>query len=75
MTTATTFLGLLPILWAADSGSRVMKRLATPMIGGLVTDMLVTLIIIPLVYEWIQLRDLRNNTSVQAAPVSTPKSN
>ena len=75
MTTATTFLGLLPILWAADSGSRVMKRLATPMIGGLITDILVTLIVIPLVYEWIQLRRLRGETTVHAAPVSDPNSN
>ncbi len=59
MTTLTTFIGLLPILWATEAGSRIMKRLAMPMIGGLVTDTMVTLVIIPVVYEWIQLRRLR----------------
>ena len=54
MTTATTFIGLLPIMWAVEEGTRVMKRLAAPMIGGLVTDTVVTLIIIPVVYEWLQ---------------------
>ena len=59
MAVSTTFLGLVPILWATEAGSEVMKRLAVPMLGGFVTDTMVTLIIIPIVYEWIQLRRLR----------------
>ena len=63
MTTLTTLIGLTPILWATEAGSRIMKRLAMPMIGGLVTDTLVTLVIIPVVYEWIQLRRLKTGTA------------
>ncbi|MEM7183649.1 MAG: CusA/CzcA family heavy metal efflux RND transporter [Spirochaetota bacterium] len=59
MTVATTLLGLLPIMWASESGSRVMKRLAAPMIGGLVTSTILTLVLIPLVYESIQIYRLR----------------
>jgi Cu(I)/Ag(I) efflux system membrane protein CusA/SilA len=63
MTVMTTFMGLLPILWASESGARVMKRLATPMIGGLVTSTVLTLILIPLIYEWLQERRLRNGNA------------
>ena len=59
MTVATTLFGLIPIMWATDSGSSVMKRLAAPMIGGLITDTLVTLVLIPTIYEWLQLRRMR----------------
>jgi Cu(I)/Ag(I) efflux system membrane protein CusA/SilA len=60
MTVATTLTGLLPIMWATEAGARVMKRLATPMVGGLITSTILTLILIPLVYEWLQQRRLRN---------------
>jgi Cu(I)/Ag(I) efflux system membrane protein CusA/SilA len=58
MTSATTFIGLLPIMWSNDTGARVMKRLAAPMVGGLITDAFVTLLLIPVIYEWIQMRRL-----------------
>ncbi len=60
MTVMTTLMGLMPLLWATEAGSRVMKRLATPMIGGLLTSTILTLVIIPLVYEWLQQRRLRS---------------
>ncbi len=59
MTVATTMLGLIPIMWATESGARIMKRLATPMIGGLFTSTILTLILIPVIYELIQLRRLK----------------
>ena len=58
MTVATTLLGLVPIMWATEAGSKVMKRLAAPMIGGLITSTILTLIIIPVVYDWLQIRRL-----------------
>ncbi|MCB1156183.1 MAG: efflux RND transporter permease subunit, partial [Leptospiraceae bacterium] len=61
MTVSTTLIGLLPIMWSTDSGSQIMKRLATPMIGGLFTSTLLTLILLPLLYEWIQERLHKNN--------------
>ena len=56
MTVATTFLGLLPVMWGTESGSEVMKRIAAPMVGGLVSSTILTLVIIPVVYDiWKRL--------------------
>ena len=52
MTVATMLLGLLPLLWATGSGADVMKRIAAPMVGGLVTSAFLTLEIIPVVYTY-----------------------
>ena len=50
MTVATTMIGLTPIFLTEGLGSDVMRRIALPMIGGMVTTTLLTLIIIPVVY-------------------------
>jgi Cu(I)/Ag(I) efflux system membrane protein CusA/SilA len=52
MAVSTTFIGLLPIMIGNvfESGSSVMKRIAAPMVGGLVTDAILTLLILPAVY-------------------------
>ena len=50
MTVATIILGLMPILWGHGTGSEVMKRIAAPMVGGMVTSTLLTLVVIPAVY-------------------------
>ncbi len=56
MTVSALFLGLLPIMWSTGAGADVMKRIAAPMIGGLVTSFLLELIIYPvLFFEWKQL--------------------
>jgi copper/silver efflux system protein len=52
MTVATMLAGLLPLLWATGSGADVMKRIAAPMVGGLVTSAFLTLEIIPVVYTY-----------------------
>lgn len=53
MTVAALFMGLVPILWSMGAGSDVMKRIAAPMIGGLVTSFLLELLIYPVVfYIW-----------------------
>jgi Cu(I)/Ag(I) efflux system membrane protein CusA/SilA len=48
--------GLLPILWSEGAGASVMKRIAAPMIGGMLSSALLTLVVIPAVYalwrEW-----------------------
>jgi Cu(I)/Ag(I) efflux system membrane protein CusA/SilA len=51
MTVATTFIGLVPILWAVGAGSDVMKRIAAPMVGGIFTSFLLELIVYPAIYE------------------------
>ncbi len=53
MTVCALLLGLTPILWSTGAGSDVMKRIAAPMIGGLVTSFILELLIYPvLFYEW-----------------------
>ncbi len=53
MTVAALFVGLVPIMWSVGAGADVMKRIAAPMIGGLVTSFLLELLIYPVVfYIW-----------------------
>ena len=52
MTVATTFLGLVPILWSTGVGADVMKRIAAPMVGGILTSFLLELIVYPPVYQF-----------------------
>ena len=51
MLCATTTLGLLPIMWSGGAGADVMKRIAAPMVGGVVTTALVVLLVFPAVYS------------------------
>jgi len=60
MTVSTTLIGLLPIMWGTETGSQVMKRIAAPMVGGLISSTVLTLIIIPAVYDLWKGRKLRN---------------
>jgi len=53
MTVASDVIGLLPIMWGAGTGSEAMRRIATPMVGGVVTATLVTLIAIPVAYALV----------------------
>jgi Cu(I)/Ag(I) efflux system membrane protein CusA/SilA len=50
MTVAAAFMGLLPIMWSTGTGADVMKRIAAPMVGGLVTSFLLELLVYPPVY-------------------------
>ncbi len=58
MTVATMLMGLLPLLWSTGSGADVMKRVAVPMIGGLLTSAFLTLEIIPVVYTYWRAEQL-----------------
>ncbi len=51
MTVAAAFMGLLPIMWSTSAGADVMKRIAAPMIGGLVTSFLLELLVYPAVFK------------------------
>jgi Cu(I)/Ag(I) efflux system membrane protein CusA/SilA len=50
MTVAAAFMGLMPIMWSAYAGADLMKRVAAPMVGGLVTSFLLELLVYPAVY-------------------------
>jgi Cu(I)/Ag(I) efflux system membrane protein CusA/SilA len=51
MTVATMFMGLAPIMWSSGTGAGVMKRIAAPMIGGIVTSFILELVVYPAIYE------------------------
>ena len=59
MTVLSTTLGLLPLMWSLGTGADVMKRIAAPMVGGLITSTILTLVIIPVIYSLWKGRILR----------------
>jgi len=72
MTVGTMLMGLVPLLWAEGSGADVMRRIAAPMIGGLLTSAFLTLELIPVVYtywrnEQLALRRLEASLPALAA--------
>ena len=61
MTVTTVVAGLLPIMWSTSAGSEVMKPLAAPVLGGMVSSLLHVLIITPVIFYWLRERELRRN--------------
>jgi Cu(I)/Ag(I) efflux system membrane protein CusA/SilA len=69
MTVSTTIIGLLPIMWSVGTGSQVMKRIAAPMVGGLVTSTVLTLAVIPAIYDlWKGRRFRRASPHEESQP-------
>ena len=68
MTVAAAFMGLLPIMWSTSAGADVMKRIAAPMIGGLVTSFALELLVYPAIYKLWKGRELPNVPSGQGDP-------
>ncbi len=64
MTVATIVASLLPIMWSHRQGAEVMKPLATPVIGGMVSSLIHILIVTPVIFAWLRERELKK---VQAA--------
>ncbi|MEA2728483.1 MAG: copper/silver efflux system protein, partial [Acetobacteraceae bacterium] len=54
MTVVAIMAGLLPILWSTGTGSEVMRRIAVPMVGGMVSSTLLTLLVIPAIYALVK---------------------
>jgi Cu(I)/Ag(I) efflux system membrane protein CusA/SilA len=59
MTVSTVVAGLLPIMWSQDVGAEVIKPLATPVLGGMVSSLLHVLIVTPVIFFWLRERELR----------------
>ncbi len=59
MTVATTVASLLPIMWSSRQGAEVMKPLATPVIGGMISSLLHILIVTPVIFLWLHQRGLK----------------
>ncbi len=63
MTVSTVVAGLLPIMWSTSAGAEVMKPLATPVLGGMVSSLLHVLIVTPVIFYWIHERKLKKETT------------
>jgi copper/silver efflux system protein len=63
MTVVAIMAGLLPIMWTSGTGSEVMRRIAAPMVGGMVSSVFLTLIVIPALYALVKEWQLRRELS------------
>jgi len=74
MTVAAAMMGLMPIMWSIGTGADMMKRIAAPMIGGLVTSFMLELLVYPAVYAiWKWYFEMRRGTrDVSALPGEAP---
>ncbi|NQW99311.1 efflux RND transporter permease subunit [bacterium] len=62
MTVATIVCSLLPIMWSHRQGAEIMKPLATPVIGGMISSLLHILIVTPVIFLWLRGRELKQGT-------------
>jgi Cu(I)/Ag(I) efflux system membrane protein CusA/SilA len=58
MTVSTVVASLLPIMWSQSAGAEVMKPLATPVLGGMVSSLVLVLIVTPVLFSWLREREL-----------------
>ncbi len=72
MTAAVIIAGLLPILWSHGTGADVMKRIAMPMVGGVVTSTLMELLVYPAIFYLWRQRSLHEPPAVPVSVVATP---
>ena len=69
MTVMAILMGLLPIMWSTGSGADVMKRIAAPMVGGIITSFILELLIYPAIYTiwrwWTEVRPAQDRPLAQ----------
>jgi Cu(I)/Ag(I) efflux system membrane protein CusA/SilA len=63
MTVATIVASLLPIMWSTRTGAEVMKPLATPVIGGMLSSLIHILIVTPVIFLWLREREMRKEAA------------
>ena len=75
MTVSTVVAGLMPIMWSTSAGAEVMKPLAAPVLGGMVSSLLHVLVVTPVIFYWIRSRHLpptsENDLRGDYKPVTT----
>jgi Cu(I)/Ag(I) efflux system membrane protein CusA/SilA len=69
MTVCAIIAGLLPIMWSHGAGADTMKRIAAPMVGGMISSTILTLLIIPALYFLWRQRELSGSSEEEAAPL------
>ena len=68
MTVAVIMAGLLPILWTGGAGAEVMRRIAAPLVGGMLSAPLLSLFVIPAAYLMIRRREFRRGGAALSVP-------
>jgi Cu(I)/Ag(I) efflux system membrane protein CusA/SilA len=68
MTVTAITAGLLPILWGGGAGASVMKRIAAPMVGGMLSSTILTLLVIPAIYSLWRQRETAPGGEVVPEP-------
>jgi Cu(I)/Ag(I) efflux system membrane protein CusA/SilA len=70
MTVATMFLGLVPIMFATGTGADVMKRIAAPVVGGVITSFILELVVYPAVYQvWKWNAEVKRGVPPDTRPI------
>jgi copper/silver efflux system protein len=72
MTVSTVVASLLPIMWSHSAGAEVMKPLATPVLGGMVSSLAHVLLVTPVIFFWLRERELRHEAR-EAVPAGEPR--
>jgi copper/silver efflux system protein len=72
MTVAVILAGLAPIMWSEGTGAEIMQRIAAPMIGGMITAPLLSMLVIPAAYLLMRRRSLAASAGERAAPTLDP---
>jgi Cu(I)/Ag(I) efflux system membrane protein CusA/SilA len=67
MTVVAIMAGLVPILWSEGTGSEVMRRITVPMVGGMVSSTVLTLLVIPAIYTIVKGWRLPQENAARAA--------
>jgi Cu(I)/Ag(I) efflux system membrane protein CusA/SilA len=65
MTVSTVVAGLLPIMWSTSAGAEVLKPLATPVLGGMVSSLLHVLVVTPVIFFWLRERELKKRMKAE----------
>jgi Cu(I)/Ag(I) efflux system membrane protein CusA/SilA len=63
MTATTTIIALMPVMLATGTGAEIMKPMAAPTVGGLITATLSNLILVPVLYCWLKEKQLKKKVS------------
>jgi Cu(I)/Ag(I) efflux system membrane protein CusA/SilA len=75
MTVSTVVASLIPLMWSTSAGAEMMKPLATPVLGGMVSSLLHVLIVTPVIFFWLHERQLKKQESTTASSVADFREN
>lgn len=70
MTVSTVVAGLLPLMWSTKTGAEVLKPLATPVLGGMVSSLLHVLIVTPVIFLWLREWEMRRHEKAVGVPAA-----